>query len=344
MSLLAIGHLAVVQRRDGAAGDVLGKLLERRPGPPGEAVALVGEALLDVGATGVPAARRAQVLAALRAQMQDRAIPPRLRLAAGILLADLGDLPPDLDAFVPIAAAAQLGYDFRIGKYPVSNIQFRRFVAAGGYGQKQPWWKQKAIDEIMDFQKRFADGAWPDGPRYWDNDRFNHATQPVVGVSWYEALAYCKWLTGELRQKGKIGQDEEVRLPREAEWMRAALPPSNSPRSGGRADRAAVDDLYPWGSADFDPARANTEESDLKQTTPVQMYPEGASAAGVWDLAGNVWEWSADWNEDKYPWLKGGGFWDNSKNTVTSSRVGSDPDFRNFNGGFRVVVVPISHG
>ena len=341
VSLLAVGYLGIVQHREEAAGDVLLKLLERQPGPAGEAVALVGESLLDVGATGVPAACRAQVLAALRTQMQDRAIPPRLRLRAGILLADLGDLPPDLDKFVPIAAKDSVGYDFRIGKYPISNTQFRRFLDAGGYNADRPWWTPEIVADIESWE---YNKEWRKGPRLWDDDRFNHSTQPVVGVSWYEAVAYCRWLTGELRAKGEIGQDEEVRLPTQKEWLRAALPPSNSPHSGGRADGSAVDDLYPWGSADFDPARANTKESDLKQTTPVQMYPEGASAEGVWDLAGNVWEWSADWNEDKYPWLKGGSFWQESKYGVTSSRYWYFPWNWLNDWGFRVVVVPLSHG
>ena len=281
------------------------------------------------------------------------------------LSTSLGDLPSDLDTFVPIAAKTELGYDFQIGKYPVTNAQFRRFFEAGGYAADRPWWTPEIVADIESWE---YNKEWRNGPRLWDDDRFNHATQPVVGVSWYEAMAYCAWLTGELRAKGEIGENEEVRLPTQAEWMRAALPPSNSPRNGGvlslskegradfssgkssssadssrraggRADGAAVDDWYPWGSADFDPARANTEESGLGQTTPVQMYPEGASAEGVWDLAGNVWEWSADWNENKYPWLKGGSYYQNADGVRTSSRDWNDP-WSGVDIGLRCVVIP----
>ena len=244
----------------------------------------------------------------------------------------------------------------------MTNIQYRCFVAAGGYAADQPWWTPKIVADIEQY-----DSNWRDGPRLWDDDRFNHSTQPVVGVSWYEAGAYCGWLTGELRRVGQIGQNEEIRLPKEAEWMRAAFPPpSNSPQNGVRADLSSGEkgsfpsnplraggitdgssgggELYPWGSADFDPARANTKESGLEQTTPVQMYPDGASAAGVWDLAGNVWEWSADWNEDKYRWLTGGAYYHESDGVRTPSRGWYNPGGRSDYVGSWVVVVPSSHG
>jgi formylglycine-generating enzyme required for sulfatase activity len=102
----------------------------------------------------------------------------------------------------------------------------------------------------------------------------------MVGVTWYEAVAYCAWLTGVLRQGGTIGQHQVARLPSQVEWERAAR---------GTEGRA-----YPWGDA-FDPARANTGESGLGQTSPVDMYPGGATPdTEVYDLAGNVWEWTGD--------------------------------------------------
>lgn len=149
--------------------------------------------------------------------MQEVYVPAAQRLAAGLLAADLGLRPADLHARIPIVAQSILGYDFRIGKYPVTNSQFQDFITAGGYDQRQPWWDKEEIEEIMQYWVE-----WPAGPRYWDNPRFNRATQPVVGVSWYEAGAYCDWLTAELRQRGEIGQGDMVRLPTEAEWARVA--------------------------------------------------------------------------------------------------------------------------
>ncbi|RME56933.1 MAG: hypothetical protein D6790_14050, partial [Caldilineae bacterium] len=131
VSLLAVGYLGVVQQRDEAAGAVLQALVERQPGPPGAAVVLAGEALLDVWPGGVTENSRQIVVEHLHKTMQERTIQPRLRLRAGLLLADLGELPPDLDEFVPIPARPELpydvGYDFQMGKYPITNTQYRRF-------------------------------------------------------------------------------------------------------------------------------------------------------------------------------------------------------------------------
>lgn len=96
----------------------------------------------------------------------------------------------------------------------------------------------------------------------------------MIGVSWYEAEAYCAWLTAALRQQGEIDETQQVRLPTEAEWQTAAH---------------TADHAYLWGDP-FDPTKANTKESRLNQTTPVHMYPHGATAKGVYDLSGNVWE------------------------------------------------------
>jgi formylglycine-generating enzyme required for sulfatase activity len=92
---------------------------------------------------------------------------------------------------------------------------------------------------------------------------------PAENVSWYDAMAYCRWLTARLGY--------EVRLPTEPEWQQAA--------TGGNPGNE-----YPWGPAWGD-ACANTGEGRLGRTTAVGMYPRGASPQGMRDLAGNVWEW-----------------------------------------------------
>lgn len=288
----------------------------------------------------------------LTALMQQQDAPPAQRLEAGLLLADtfdrlstgLGDLPPELDALVPIAAADALGYDFRISKYPITNTQYRRFVNAGGYDQKREWWSKEAIDEILSFQKIFADGKWPDGPRLWDDEGYNKSTQPVVGVSWYEAVAYCAWLTAELREEGEIGQNEVVRLPREEEWMFVAspppTPPSNSPRSGGRAVGSGDGGrVYAWGD-EFAAWRVNAKESGYGWPTPVHMHPGGATPeTGVWDLCGNVWEWGLD-DRSSGKMLLGGAYWNDAGDVRASSRGGHSPGSRYDDVGFRCVVVP----
>jgi formylglycine-generating enzyme required for sulfatase activity len=103
-------------------------------------------------------------------------------------------------------------------------------------------------------------------PGHWQR-QFRYPNRPVVEVSWYEAAAYCAWVGG--------------RLPTEAEWECAA----RGGREGAR---------YPWGNERPDQYRANFSEEGPGQPTPVGMYPEGATQ-GLYDLAGNVFEWTADW-------------------------------------------------
>jgi formylglycine-generating enzyme required for sulfatase activity len=154
-------------------------------------------------------------------------------------------------------------------------------------------------------------------------------------VSWYEAEAYCNWLTARWRDEGTITADEQVRLPTRAEWEQAA-------RLGAEAPKDAASD-YPWRGA-FATWRANTEESGLQQNTPVTMYPDGRTAGGVWDMSGNVWEWTCDPHKefaDAYL-QKGGAYWQGADGARASAVDRDLTRFRNGSRGCRVVVVPIS--
>lgn len=108
-------------------------------------------------------------------------------------------------------------------------------------------------------------------PAYWDDPRLNKPSYPVVGVSWTDASAFCTW-------DGK-------RLPTEAEWERAAKGPQG-------------DNHYPWGHT-LDPKKANYGQI-VGQTMPVDSYPEGVSGFGVYNMAGNVFEWVEDWYDLNY--------------------------------------------
>jgi len=134
--------------------------------------------------------------------------------------------------------------EYQIAGVPVTNYQYGLFVKATRYGSPLGWEDQRP-------------------PR-------GRESNPVVRVSFYDAIAYCDWLR---QMTGK-----PVTLPSEAEWEKAAR--------GDRDQRA-----YPWGDS-FDQQRCNTIELGLRDTTPVGIFLEGASPYGVLDLIGNVWEWT----------------------------------------------------
>jgi formylglycine-generating enzyme required for sulfatase activity len=140
---------------------------------------------------------------------------------------------------------------FRISRYLVTNIQFKAFVDAEDGYRNLEWW--------ADIQHNHT--SW--------NCSWLEPNYPCTEVDWYEAVAFCRWLSARL---GKV-----VRLPSEWEWQHAA--------TGGDATNN-----YPWGR-DWDAARCNSGESHLLRTTAVGVYPSGATKDGVLDMAGNVWEW-----------------------------------------------------
>jgi len=162
---------------------------------------------------------------------------------------------------------------YLIGRYPITNAQFAAFVEAGGYQERRYWmeagWERKER------------AGWT-GPRDY-GEPYNLLNHPVVGVSWYEAVAFCHWLTERLRQSGELGAGEEITLPAESQWEKAA--------------RGADGWVYPWGG-DPDPNRANYSDTGIGATSAVGCFPGGVSPYGVEDLSGNVWEWCrTKWQE-----------------------------------------------
>jgi formylglycine-generating enzyme required for sulfatase activity len=156
------------------------------------------------------------------------------------------------------------------------------------------------------------------GHRRQRNQYSDGDDQPVVYVSWEDAVNYCKWLSE------KTGQN--YRLPTEAEWEYAA---------GGGARK------YPWGNDEPTPERANYAESKIGKTTPVGSYPLGMTPEGLFDMAGNVWEWCDDWydEEKKYRVVRGGAFLVLSVYLRSADRYRYDPVVRYNYWGFRVVRV-----
>ncbi|MCP4428326.1 MAG: SUMF1/EgtB/PvdO family nonheme iron enzyme [Chloroflexi bacterium] len=293
---------------------------------------------------------------ALQTQLADKelSVKPELRLLAGDALASVGDnrtgvltLKPD---WVSIPAGTFLMGDekreikidtpFAIARYPVTNGQFERFVTDGGYTEK---WQNCWTPDGWQYR---TENNWQE-PRYWDDLKWNRPNQPVVGVSWYEALAFCNWLTHQLRAANELTAQQTVALPTEAEWERAAR------HTDGRK--------YPWGEKWRD-GIANSKEAGLERTTAVSIFPHNRTEAGVLDMSGNVWEWcQTRWRDEKrkeYPerydgndgreelsgdiWrvVKGSAYYSDANALRCAYRVGNYP----YNGrddlGFRVCVRP----
>ncbi|MCB9176979.1 MAG: SUMF1/EgtB/PvdO family nonheme iron enzyme [Caldilineae bacterium] len=214
---------------------------------------------------------------------------------------------------------------FSIGRFPVTNAEWRCFVEAGGY-EEEGWWDTAAgrdwrrglgtaagtHSNVRDWLTRLraepelmhrfvARGAWTEEihvrwqqrlrmneaeleahlhalypesrqtePRSWRTERLNQGTQPVVGICWFEARAYLRWLSAQSGQP--------FRLPSEAEWEAAAR---------GLAGRR-----HAYGDG-FARLSANVSETQVRQTTPVGVFPEGDTPEGICDLTGNVWEWTS---------------------------------------------------
>ncbi len=178
-------------------------------------------------------------------------------------------------------------------------------------------------------------GAWyPPGPRTeparWEDAAFNNPAQPVVGVSWHEAHAYCQWLS---TQTG-----ETFALPTEAQWEAAAR--------GLGARR------YAFGK-DFDAALCNTFETHIRRTTPIGVFPGGDTPEGSVDMSGNTWDWTGtlyrpypyDAGDGREEPLSGkgrrvvrGGSWDYSQYDARAAyRVNHVPGLRYGSLGLRVV-------
>ena len=188
-----------------------------------------------------------------------------------------------------------------IGKYEVTRGQYAQFVAAGGYSNPTYWssegWEWKVSDSRTH-------------PDFWDavqdcgTGSFTQTDQhPVVGVSYYEAEAFCNWAGGH--------------LPTEAQWEKAARWTGSYPN------------VYPWGNV-WDDEKCNNYWDhnaagggyEKRQTAPVGSYPSGVSPYGAHDMAGNVWEWCKDrYLSDYYSQTPPGGWRDPQGPSIGDYRV-----------------------
>ncbi len=170
---------------------------------------------------------------------------------------------------------------FVIGKFPITNHEFRSFWKCGGYQEKRWWsaagiaWLNRSPEENFDLEKTRRRNNRTE-PAFWHDDQWGVSNRPVVGVTWFEAMAYCAWLTEQLRSSGQFPEGYVVRLSTEAEWEKAA--------------RGTDGRYWPWGNQ-WNDDHGNTHAGGLLTTSSVGIFPKGASPFGVLDMAGNVREW-----------------------------------------------------
>jgi formylglycine-generating enzyme required for sulfatase activity len=172
--------------------------------------------------------------------------------------------------------------DYSVSKFLITNSQFGQFIAAGGYTEQSFWSKNGWLWRGKKTQ-----------PSYWGDKRFNGPDQPVVGVSWYEAVAFCNWLstneglTPAYDESGRADLTASgYRLPTEVEWEYAAA--KGAPGEPRR--------LFPWGNA-WDPSLAVCQVKPARAATSANVgsrSPAGDTPQGLADMAGNVWEWTTD--------------------------------------------------
>jgi formylglycine-generating enzyme required for sulfatase activity len=368
--LLAVGRLVYIS---GDTTDkplaLVGELCPPDTPPDWHKVWLAGEVLLEIGPKRMQDSAMGrgllkQVRDCLADLVTQGQLSPRERAEAGNVLARLGDPREDVTTlnkmsfcYVPpgpfwmgsgddddMAADSEkplhqvdLPYGYWISQYPVTVAQFRIFVDESGHKPRNP-------DSLRGI-----------------------ATHPVVWVTWYEAVAFCDWLTGIWREAGIIPAGAEVRLPSEREWEKAARGGlkivdgdymiTDSTQGFDRPEvklrnNDAPQPRFPWGN-EPDPERANYRDTGIGGTSVVGAFPGGITPYGCLDMSGNVWEWCQTKWQDNYQdyqddndkagsssrVLRGGAFNNNDRNVRCARRNRNNPNNRNNEIGFRVMLV-----
>ena len=203
-------------------------------------------------------------------------VEPKIKADAGEILGRLGD-DRDLEVFIPIpdgiyeTSVGEVTFKgFEIAKYPVTNRWYRQFIDNGGY--KNPEWWSKEGKKWLEYTKA-------EHPRFWYDHQWNCDNHPVVGVCWWEADAFCRWLTLT------HNDGYTYRLPTEQEWEAVAA---------GKEQRK-----YPWGKK-YIKGRCNNHKSGIGKISAVGIFKKGETPEGIYDLSGNVWEWTySEFNSKK---------------------------------------------
>ena len=324
MLLDELNNFETIPPRRLEIGDILAEMGDPRPG---------------VGLVEVEVIECPPEIQSLLDELNDIKTEPPRRLEIGDVLAEMGDPRPgagldenglpDID-WVKIPAGEFIyGEDstkktlkldtFFISRFTITNAQYQAFIVDGGY-EDERWWQNIG-------KTRPEESRWP------------HANRPKTNVNWYEAIAFCRWLSDRLGY--------EITLPTEQQWEKNA--------------RGSDGWNYPWGGA-YLSGYANVNERGrgdegpwhLEQTTAVGVYSHGASPYGICDLAGNVWEWGLNKYERSgeigvdssgESRVLRGGTWNEFPVVARASfRFGNFPSVRYGHVGFRVCCALPSSG
>ena len=259
--------------------------------------------------------------------------------------------------------------EFYLSRSPITNAQYRCFLEAGLYEDKAFWheklptaasqWLGGAfvgeilmatiVEEVREkYRAWLKEDTARQQPRFWLDKPWNLDNHPVVGVSWFEALAYSIWLNelgASIQPEGLTAS--HIRLPSEEEWEYAA--------------RGSEAWAYAWGR-EADPHKGNYNDAGIGQTSSVGLFPPSL-AFGLQDISGNVWEWTSSrwgknfstpdftythWQEQQaqrnllkpveFRTLRGGSGYDGSEFVRCAVREGDHPTYRNVHVGFRVLL------
>ena len=313
--------------------------------------------------------------------MQGKQLPALERTNAGNLLAKLGDPRKEVMTitsmqfcFVPEGefVMGSEEYDdevqhtvylssYYMSRHPVTHAQYKYFVKDGGYANPAYW--QEAI-EAGKWKAGKYDGRDQAG---LNGDPFDLLNHPVVSISWYEAIAFTRWLTNKFHEQNILPETSIIRLPTEAEWEKASrggikvteqtyiksvesidIKPPNSPLVNNDNKLR----VYPWGDS-FDKDKCNADETGINATSSAGCFTSGQSVYGCEEMSGNVWEWCMDWYGDyseslvtntvgptsgSSRVLRGGCWYLTARYCRSADRSRYAPTYRNWNIGFRLVV------
>lgn len=250
----------------------------------------------------------------------------------------------DVSLFEPLmrTVTVQFGHRNRLGTLPVrlnrvafTNSLGMKFLPVPGVAALFAVWPVR-VQDYEPFAKETA--------QKWPRPKFKQEpSHPAVNVSWDDARRFCHWLTERERRAGRLGQRDEYRLPTDQEWSAAVDLGKETGATPAERD-GKIRDIYPWGKEWPPPKNVGNFDSELRRDTFDYTSPAGSFPAnrhGLYDLAGNVWEWCSDSydGQQSYRVLRGASWHSAKPHTLLSSaRLFNSPGHRVDIVGFRIVL------